>query len=296
MDRTLVVRRRVPPAVHRAPGPLQRGQLGRDLLPALDARVDVGALAEPVPRGQRPVGLARAPGSRFIGRGEENPGCAPIRPTHFRYHPPGQKTGNEQDRNVKYAATEVRSHRKSRPGLPEAFFLDRDGTLNEKPPPGEYITSPRQLTLLPGAAAAVRRINAAARPAILVTNQRGVARGLMSESDLAAVQNRLTELLREHGAFLDACYCCVHEKGDCHCRKPSPGLLTRAAGDFPHLDLRNTVMIGDTETDVLAGRAAGTATVRLTDAPGDTAADLVAPDLRTAVDLLLKSPAEKPPR
>lgn len=175
--------------------------------------------------------------------------------------------------------------------MPDAFFLDRDGTLNEKPPPGEYVTSPHQLTLLPGAAAAVRRINAAARPAILVTNQRGVARGLMSESDLTAVHNRLTELLREAGAFLDACYCCVHEKGDCHCRKPSPGLLTRAAGDFPHLDLRNTVMIGDAETDVLAGRAAGTATVRLVGARGDahggTVADLVAPDLRTAVDLLL---------
>jgi D-glycero-D-manno-heptose 1,7-bisphosphate phosphatase len=189
---------------------------------------------------------------------------------------------------VKYAATEVRRCGDRILATPDAFFLDRDGTLNEKPPPGEYVTSPQQLTLLPGAAAAVRRINAAARPAILVTNQRGVARGLMSEIDLAAVQKRLTELLREAGAFLDACYCCVHEKGDCHCRKPSPGLLTRAAGDFPHLDLRNTVMIGDAETDVLAGRAAGTATVRLADAPGGTAADLVAPDLRTAVGLLLE--------
>ncbi|MGW1076161.1 D-glycero-alpha-D-manno-heptose-1,7-bisphosphate 7-phosphatase [Streptomyces sp. NPDC002537] len=206
----------------------------------------------------------------------------------FRYHLPEQTTSNEQDRNVKNTGTEVRNRARRTAEVPDAFFLDRDGTLNEKPPPGEYVMSPDRLALLPGAAAAVRRINASTRPAILVTNQRGVARGIMSERDLDAVQRRLTELLRAAGAFLDACYCCTHGEGDCRCRKPHPGLLTRAAEDFPGITLRNTVMIGDSETDVLAGRAAGTGTVRLAEAPGDTAADLVAPDLWTAVDLLLK--------
>ncbi|MEU2869664.1 HAD-IIIA family hydrolase [Streptomyces olivoreticuli] len=203
-------------------------------------------------------------------------------------HLPEQTTENEQDPNVKKSGEEVRPRKEQHPKPPDAFFLDRDGTLNVKPPPGEYVVSPAELTLLPGAAAAVRRINESERPAILVTNQRGVARGIMSEGDLAAVQRRLAELLRAEGAFLDACYSCVHDEGGCDCRKPRPGLLTRAAADFPGLALPDAVMIGDAETDVLAGRAAGTATVRLAAEARGSAADLVAADLWTAVDLLLK--------
>ncbi|MEU1821195.1 MULTISPECIES: D-glycero-alpha-D-manno-heptose-1,7-bisphosphate 7-phosphatase [Streptomyces] len=172
------------------------------------------------------------------------------------------------------------------------FFLDRDGTLNAKPPDGRYIRCPAELVLLPGAAEAVRELNAGGRRVVLVTNQRGVARGLMTSADLAAVHARLATLLRGHGAFLDAVYVCPHEVGECGCRKPLPGLLKAAMRDFRDIDPADSVMIGDSESDVLAGRAAGTGTVLL-QGPGkpreNTVADLVAADLRTAVGLLLTS-------
>ncbi|MFG2180886.1 D-glycero-alpha-D-manno-heptose-1,7-bisphosphate 7-phosphatase [Streptomyces abikoensis] len=172
------------------------------------------------------------------------------------------------------------------------FFLDRDGTLNAKPPDGRYIMDPAELVLLPGAAEAVRELNANGRRVVLVTNQRGVARGLMTSADLAAVHARLAALLRGRGAFLDAVYVCPHEVGACDCRKPLPGLLKAAMRDFPDIDPADSVMIGDSESDVLAGRAAGTGTVLLQGPgkpPDNTSADLVATDLRTAVGLLLLS-------
>lgn len=172
------------------------------------------------------------------------------------------------------------------------FFLDRDGTLNAKPPDGRYIGHPAELILLPGAAEAVRELNAAGRRVVLVTNQRGVARGLMTGADVAAVHARLAALLREHDAFLDAVYVCPHEVGECGCRKPLPGLLTAAMRDFRDIDPADSVMIGDTESDVMAGKAAGTLTVLLQGPgkpPANTVADMVATDLRAAVGLLLTS-------
>src|ERR1022692_2999519 len=107
-------------------------------------------------------------------------------------------------------------------------FLDRDGTLNVKPPDGEYIERPEALELLPGAADAVRMLNRAGLWAGVVTNQRGVALGRMSAEDLDAVHERFRYLLRLEGAFVDAIYACPHQIGTCACRKPHPGLLLRA--------------------------------------------------------------------
>jgi D-glycero-D-manno-heptose 1,7-bisphosphate phosphatase len=121
----------------------------------------------------------------------------------------------------------------------------------------------------------------------VVTNQRGVARGLMSHDDLAAVHERLAESLRAHGAFLDAVYACTHHEFTCRCRKPLPGLLHRAMADFRDIAPGEAVMIGDTESDVRAGRAAGTRTVLLAEPGRASAADLVTADLRAAVDALL---------
>ncbi|MGC0420182.1 D-glycero-alpha-D-manno-heptose-1,7-bisphosphate 7-phosphatase [Embleya sp. AB8] len=181
---------------------------------------------------------------------------------------------------------------------PRTFFLDRDGTLNISPAPGRYVRSPDELTLLPGVAAAIRTLNRTGRRVVVVTNQRGVARGLMSLDDLAAVHERLTESLRAQGAFLDAVYACTHHEFACRCRKPQPGLLQRAMADFPDIAPGDAVMIGDTESDVGAGRAAGTRTVLLAEPGRASAADLVAADLRAAVDVLLGdvSPGGTPSR
>jgi D-glycero-D-manno-heptose 1,7-bisphosphate phosphatase len=169
-------------------------------------------------------------------------------------------------------------------------FLDRDGTINAAAPEGDYIASPDQVRLLPGAAAAIRRLNDLPAKVVVVTNQRGIALGLMSESDLAAVNARLGELLAAEGASLDATYHCPHEKHECDCRKPGPGLFERATREVPGVRLEGGAMIGDSAIDVEAGRRLGLTTVRLgSSAPGDPPADRDAADLASAVERLLGS-------
>jgi histidinol-phosphate phosphatase family protein len=161
------------------------------------------------------------------------------------------------------------------------FLLDRDGTINLKAPDDAYVTSPADVHLLPGAAAAIRRLNDAGRRVIVVTNQRAVARGLMSMEQLDAVHARLTELLGTEGARLDGILVCPHERDACDCRKPEPGLLLRAV-DEHGVDLDDAVMVGDSRTDIQAGKAAGVATIKLGE--HDDLADVVAVDLASAVD------------
>jgi D-glycero-D-manno-heptose 1,7-bisphosphate phosphatase len=165
-------------------------------------------------------------------------------------------------------------------------LLDRDGTLNDSAPEGEYITAPPQLRLLPRVGAAVARINACGMPVAVVSNQRGVALGLMTESDLAEVNATLRTELVAAGAHVDAILCCIHQEGACLCRKPRPGLLEQAAHRLG-LSLQSAVMIGDSETDVEAGRRAGTQTIRLGDSDTKTAADLLVPSLWDGVDAIL---------
>jgi D-glycero-D-manno-heptose 1,7-bisphosphate phosphatase len=142
-----------------------------------------------------------------------------------------------------------------------AIFIDRDGTLNEEV---GYIDRPAHLRLFPFAAEAVRRINAAGWRAILVTNQSGVARGYLSEAQLAALHVHLAAALAGEGARLDAIHYCPHHptegespyRQDCECRKPKPGLLTRAAQDFD-LDLAQSFVVGDRYRDVEMAHRAG---------------------------------------
>jgi D-glycero-D-manno-heptose 1,7-bisphosphate phosphatase len=165
-------------------------------------------------------------------------------------------------------------------------FLDRDGTINRKPREGEYVLDPGQLELLPGAADAIRRLNESGWRVIVVTNQRGIARGLMSEDDLASVHERLLELLRGDGARIDRIYHCPHEAGTCDCRKPGTGLLERARKDDPEIAFERAVMIGDSRIDVDAGRAAGIRTIAIGSASG---ASQQAADLDAAVSEVLSA-------
>jgi D-glycero-D-manno-heptose 1,7-bisphosphate phosphatase len=168
-------------------------------------------------------------------------------------------------------------------------FLDRDGTINVKAAPGEYITSPADLVMLPGAAKAVAALNAARLRTVLVTNQRWLSGPSADPACYAAVHDRLEQLLAAEGAWLDAAYHCPHATGACECRKPGAGMLLRAAREHG-FHLADAVIVGDSETDMLAGRAAGTATVLLR-AYGGTAAgaDAVAEDLTAAVRLILSA-------
>jgi D-glycero-D-manno-heptose 1,7-bisphosphate phosphatase len=143
----------------------------------------------------------------------------------------------------------------------DAVLLDRDGTINVKAAEGEYIVRPDQIELLSGAAEAIRLLNRAGVPVVVVTNQRGIARGRMTEADLAAVHSRLQELLASEQAHVDELFYCPHEKGACDCRKPEPEMLRRAQTSLGLSSLRDSFMIGDSLTDVEAGARAGARTI-----------------------------------
>jgi D-glycero-D-manno-heptose 1,7-bisphosphate phosphatase len=181
----------------------------------------------------------------------------------------------------------------SRPGLGavRTVFLDRDGTINTKAPEGQYVTSPAELILLPGAARAVAMLNAARMRTVLVTNQSWLSRAPGNAERYAVIHARLTQLLAAEGAWLDAAYHCPHAAGTCDCRKPHPGMLRRAAREH-RFELDEAVIIGDSESDLMAGRAAGASTIlvgRGADGPAATHADVVADDLVSAVRLLLRA-------
>jgi D-glycero-D-manno-heptose 1,7-bisphosphate phosphatase len=189
-------------------------------------------------------------------------------------------------------------------------FLDRDGTINVKQPEGEYVTSPAELVLLPGAARAIARLNAAGMLTILVTNQSWLSRSPEGATRYAAIHAHLTRLLAAEGARLDAAYYCPHPHDNtCDCRKPRPGMLWRAAGEH-QIDLDLAVIIGDSESDLMAGRAVGASAILLrhgtggpaasnagasktdtttTNADGNASADAVADDLSSAVSLILQA-------
>ncbi len=142
-----------------------------------------------------------------------------------------------------------------------AVFIDRDGTLTEEV---GYVNHPRRLRLLPRSADAVRRLNRAGVPVVVVTNQAGVARGYFSEDVLRAVNRELEAQLKAAGAHLDGLYVCPHHptegtppwRAECECRKPKPGMLLRAADDLG-LDLARSVMVGDKASDLEVAPRAG---------------------------------------
>jgi D-glycero-D-manno-heptose 1,7-bisphosphate phosphatase len=137
-----------------------------------------------------------------------------------------------------------------------AAFLDRDGTIIRD---ANYIRDPRDVELLPGAAAAIRRLNDADIAVIVVTNQSGIARKLLTQADYDAVQWRLGELLARENAHLTASFMCPHHPdvtGDCDCRKPGLGMYRSAIAEYG-VDPKRSVYIGDRHRDVAPAAALG---------------------------------------
>lgn len=176
--------------------------------------------------------------------------------------------------------------------LPSAVFLDRDGTIIEDV---HYLSRPEQVKLIDGAAEAIARINAILIPAIVVTNQSGIARGLFTEEDHARVTVRLDELLAERGARIDASYYCAHAPADgCDCRKPGTLLFKQARHDHPGIDLSRSLYIGDRMRDIEPALSLGGQGV-LVPSPETPPAEIdaatararVAPSLATALDWFL---------
>jgi histidinol-phosphate phosphatase family protein len=139
----------------------------------------------------------------------------------------------------------------------KVVFLDRDGVINKKAEEGDYVKRWDNFKFLPGAAVAVGLLTKAGYQIYLISNQRGIARGLMTEADLADIHGRMAAELAKAGGHIDGLYHCPHGREEkCFCRKPQPGMLFKAARER-HLDLTKTVMIGDRASDVAAAEAAG---------------------------------------
>jgi D-glycero-D-manno-heptose 1,7-bisphosphate phosphatase len=142
-----------------------------------------------------------------------------------------------------------------------------------KPPDGQYVEAPDQLRLTPNVGVAIRCLNDAHLPVLVVTNQRAIALGKLTETTLTQIHQRLNMLLMvEAGARIDSFYVCPHELGTCCCRKPEVGLFYQANKQWPHVDFKASVMVGDSLSDVEAGRRLGMATIQI----GVDAPDLVA--------------------
>ncbi|HEY3627512.1 MAG TPA: HAD family hydrolase [Terracidiphilus sp.] len=142
-------------------------------------------------------------------------------------------------------------------GRVRTVFLDRDGVLNEKMPEGKYVTRWEEFRLLPGVVEAIARLNRAGLKVMLVSNQRGVALGLYSTADVDRIHGGMLSVLESQGARLDGIFYCPHDKGQCDCRKPLPGLFEQALTSFPEVDATTSVMIGDSLSDMEFGRRLG---------------------------------------
>jgi len=137
------------------------------------------------------------------------------------------------------------------------ILLDRDGVINKKQQKGCYVTKWEKFEWIDGSIEALSLLKKAGYRIIIVTNQAGVARGMMSASDLEQIHNKMKAVLSDHNVKIDAIYVCPHGWDDnCECRKPKPGMLFDAQKDF-HLDLSQTCFIGDDERDNEAAQYAG---------------------------------------
>ncbi len=156
--------------------------------------------------------------------------------------------------------------------MKKCVFFDRDGIVNESPGAG-YVTRPGDFHLLPQFAECLRIASARGYHSAIVTNQRGVARGMLSTDMLDNIHYALrAELLRRGApALLDIIYC-PHNPGECDCRKPLPGMLRKLSSRH-HINLSASWMVGDMETDVEAGRSAGCRTILVSGGGAITAAD-----------------------
>lgn len=179
--------------------------------------------------------------------------------------------------------------------LPQkAIFLDRDGTINEHI---GFISSPEQFILTSNAGEAIAKINQSGYLAIVVTNQPVIARGECSLEELDKIHEMMDALLGEHGAYIDDLFFCPHHphkgfkgerpeyKIECECRKPSPGLLLKAAAQY-HIDLESSWIVGDGLTDIQAGKVAGCKTAYV--GKERLRADIVTESLFTAVEQIIE--------
>ena len=201
-------------------------------------------------------------------------------------------------RNVEAGLVRSRSFRNKQ----KCIFLDRDGTINRLV---GFLNKVEQMELLPGAAEAIKKVNASEYLAIIVTNQPVIARGECSCEELERIHAKLETELGENGAYVDDIFFCPHHphkgyagevpelKTDCECRKPKIGMLIEAAEKY-NIDLKNSWYVGDSSTDIQTGINGGTHTMLVRTGEGGqdgkylAVPEYIEPDLYSAVEKILE--------
>ena len=179
----------------------------------------------------------------------------------------------------------------------QCVFLDRDGVINVKPLKGEYIRTPAEFHLLPNIAEWIRLFNALDLLVVVVTNQRGIALGKYTAETVDHIHLNLQAALEKKSAHVDAFYFCPHDKKECDCRKPLPGMFHKAQADFPEIESESSAIVGDSLSDIQFGANLNLRTIFIEGDPehrkagAEKAIDLAyasVVSLTDAVDLLLK--------
>lgn len=144
------------------------------------------------------------------------------------------------------------------------LFLDRDGVINKKLD-NDYVKNWEEFVFIDGAQEAISMLSSIFGKIIVVTNQRGVGRGLMSENNLIEIHSRMIDEIKSFSGKIDKVYYCTDLSHDSDCRKPNTGMALRALSDFPEINFDKSVLIGDSDSDILFGNKLGMICVKIED-------------------------------
>ena len=170
-------------------------------------------------------------------------------------------------------------------------FVDRDGVINRKPPGGAYVTRPEDFDLLDGSIAAIARLSRSGIRVVVVTNQQGVAKGLVAADTLDEIHADLRRAVVQAGGELTEILVCPHRAGTCDCRKPGTGMFEEARRRHPAIEFRRSVVVGDADSDMAAAAAIGARAILVTDRPpaeSPPGAPVPVASLAAAADLILQ--------
>ena len=145
----------------------------------------------------------------------------------------------------------------------DTLFLDRDGVINVTLD-GQYVKNTDEFDFMKGSEMAISKLSKIFNRILIVTNQQGIAKGIMSDKDLNVLHEYMLFELKKNGGIIQKIYYCPHLAAEsCNCRKPNPGLIQQAMIDFPEIKLEQSYLIGDSDTDIIAGNKMGLITVKV---------------------------------
>lgn len=145
----------------------------------------------------------------------------------------------------------------------DTLFLDRDGVINKKLE-GRYITDFKDFEFIKGSLDAIINLKSVFNKIIIVTNQQGIGKEIMSVEDLQIVHEKMQEAISKEFKYINKIYFCPHlESEECECRKPGIGMLLQSKADFPDINISNSFLVGDSDTDIQAGKRFGVKTIKV---------------------------------